>query len=159
MYGFPHQVFSYGAHLVQVEVDTCTGEVMVCGGMACIDAGTVLNPQVYEQQVQGGMAQGLGYALFEELGVAAGRIKTNDFSTYILPTASDLPDMTVSAVTPHEAAGPFGMKGIGEITIDAVLPAAANAVAVAVGSRIATSPLTAEKVLAALQSSGQEGRR
>lgn len=132
---------------------------MVCGGMACIDAGTVLNPQVYEQQVQGGMAQGLGYALFEEFGVASGRITTSDFSTYILPTAADLPDMTVLAVTPHEAAGPFGMKGIGEITIDAVLPATANALAVAVGSRIATSPFTAEKVLAALQRSGKEGRR
>ena len=159
MYGFPHQVFSYGAHLVQVEVDACTGEVMVCGGMACIDAGTVLNPQVYEQQVQGGMAQGLGYALFEEFGVAAGRITTSDFSTYILPTAADLPDMTVTAVTPHEAAGPFGMKGIGEISIDAVFPAVANALVAATGTRISVGPLTAENVLAALQSSGKEGRR
>ena len=158
MYGFPHQVFSYGAHLVQVEVDACTGEVMVCGGMACIDAGTVLNPQIYEQQVQGGMAQGLGYALFEEFCVREGKIATGDFSTYILPTASDLPNMEIMAVTPHEDAGPFGMKGIGEISIDAVFPAVANAIADATGIRIATGIMSAEKVLAAFSRSGQEGK-
>ena len=140
-------------------MDAYTGEVVICGGMACIDAGTVLNPQVYEQQVQGGMAQGLGYALFEDFGVQTGKITTTDFSTYILPTAADLPDMTVSAVTPHEAAGPFGMKGIGEIAIDAVFPAVANALAAAAGTRITAGPLTSEKVLAALQISGKEGRR
>ena len=158
MYGFPHRVFAYGVHLVRLEADTRTGEVRVCGGLACIDGGTVLNPQVYEQQVQGGLAQGIGYALFEEFGVAQGRIATADFSTYILPTAADLPDFVVLPVSPYEPDGPFGMKGIGEISIDAVLPAAANAVAVAAGSRIAASPFTAEKVLAALQSSGQEGQ-
>ena len=139
-------------------MDTRTGEVRVCGGLACIDGGTVLNPQVYEQQVQGGMAQGLGYALFEEFSVTQGRIVTGDFSTYILPTAADLPDFAVLPVSPYEPDGPFGMKGIGEITVDAVLPAAANALAAAVGSRIAASPFTAQKVLAALQSSGQEGQ-
>ncbi len=158
LHGFPHRIFSYGVHLVRLEADTCTGEVKVCDGLACIDAGTVLNPQIYEQQVQGGMAQGLGYALFEEFCVREGKIATGDFSTYILPTASDLPNMEIMAVTPHEDAGPFGMKGIGEISIDAVFPAVANAIADATGIRIATGIMSAEKVLAAFSRSGQEGK-
>lgn len=155
-HGFPHRVFSYGVQLVRLEVDTCTGEVKICAGLACIDGGTVLNPQVYEQQIQGGMAQGLGYALFEEFVVRDGKIATDDFSTYILPTAVDLPDMEVIAVTSYEPDGPFGMKGIGEIGIDAVYPAVSNAVACAVGCRVATGPMTGAKVLAALRLAGQE---
>ena len=159
IHGFPHRVFSYGVQLVRLEADTCTGEAKVCDGLACIDAGTVLNPQIYEQQVQGGMAQGLGYALFEEFGVSEGKITTGDFSTYILPTASDLPELAVMAVTPHEDDGPFGMKGVGEISIDAVFPATANALAAVTGRRIPLGPLTAEKVLAALRETGQEAKR
>lgn len=158
IHGFPHRVFSYGVQLVRLEADTCTGEVKVCDGLACIDAGTVLNPQIYEQQVQGGIAQGLGYALFEEFGVNEGKITTGDFSTYILPTASDLPELAVIAVTSHEDDGPFGMKGVGEISIDAVFPATANALAAAAGYRITSGPLTAEKVLAALRETGQEAK-
>lgn len=158
MHGFPHRVFSYGVHLVRLEADTCSGEIQICGGLACIDAGTVLNPQVYAQQVQGGMAQGFGYALFEDFGVRAGKITTGDFGTYILPTAMDLPDMEVLAVTPHEDEGPFGMKGIGEISIDAVFPATANAMVDAVGCRIETGPLTADRILEALSRTGQEAK-
>ena len=156
IHGFPHRVFSYGAHLVRLEADTCTGEISLCDCLACIDAGTVLNPQLYEQQVHGGMAQGLGYALFEEFPVEEGRIATGEFSTYILPTAADLPDMEVMAVTPYENDGPFGMKGIGEIGIDAVFPAVANALAAATGSRITEGTLTASKVLNAFRQTGQE---
>lgn len=156
LHGFPHRVFAYGVHLVRLEADTRTGEVRVCDTLACIDAGSVLNPQLYEQQVQGGMAQGLGYALFEEFGLRQGRIMTGDFSSYVLPTALDLPDTETLTVTPQEAEGPFGMKGIGEIAIDAVFPAAANALAIAVGCRISSGPLTAEKVMNALLEAGQE---
>ena len=159
MHGFPHRVVSYGAQLVRVEVDTLTGETTVCDLLNCVDAGRVLNPQVYEQQVQGGAAQGLGYALFEEFAVSDGRILTNDFSTYILPTALDVPDMVTVPVTPNEPDGPFGMKGVGEIGIDGVLPAIANALADATGSRInAGGTMSAENVLAALRQTGQEGR-
>ena len=142
--------------LAALEVDTLTGETEVCELLSCIDAGRVLNPQLYEQQVQGGAAQGLGYALFEEFTVEQGRIKTGDFSSYILPTSLDIPDMLTVPVSSHEPAGPFGMKGIGEIGIDGVLPAVANALAAATGQRIAGDALTAETVLAALRQTGQE---
>jgi len=158
MHGFPHRVVTYGAQLVTVEVDTLTGETAVCDMLNCVDAGRVLNPQAYEQQVQGGAAQGLGYALFEEFAVADGRILTGDFSTYILPTALDVPDMVTEPVTPDEKDGPFGMKGVGEIGIDGVFPAIANAIAVATGVRITAETMSAEKVLAALRQTGQEGR-
>ena len=158
MHGFPHRIASYGVQLAALEVDTLTGETEVCELLSCIDAGRVLNPQLYEQQVQGGAAQGLGYALFEEFVVEQGRIRTGDFSTYILPTSLDIPDMLTVPVSSHEPTGPFGMKGIGEIGIDAVLPAVANALAAATGQRIAGGVLTAEKVLAALEQTGQEAR-
>ena len=116
----------------------------------------MLNPQLYEQQVQGGAAQGLGYALFEEFAVEQGRIRTCDFSTYILPTTMDVPDMLTLPVSSHEPAGPFGMKGVGEIGIDAVFPAVANALTAAIGSRIAGGTMSAEKVLNAFRATGQE---
>jgi len=156
MHGFPHRVFSYGAQLVRLEADTCTGEVTVCDLLSCIDAGSVLNPQLYEQQIHGGVAQGLGYALFEDFAVKDGRIATGDFCTYILPTAPDLPEMEVVSVTPHETDGPFGMKGVGEISIDSVLPATANAIARAVGVRISDGTMTAEKILTGFRKTGLE---
>jgi CO/xanthine dehydrogenase Mo-binding subunit len=156
MHGFPHRLASYGVQLAALEVDTLTGETAVCQLLSCIDAGRVLNPQLYEQQVQGGAAQGLGYALFEEFTVNQGRIRTGDLSTYILPTALDVPDMLTVPISSHEPAGPFGMKGIGEIGIDGVLPAIANALAAATGCRIGGGTLNAEKVLAALRQTGQE---
>jgi CO/xanthine dehydrogenase Mo-binding subunit len=158
MHGFPHRVASYGVQLVAVEVDTLTGETTVCDMLNCVDAGRILNPQAYEQQVQGGAAQGLGYALFEEFVVSGGRILTSDFSTYILPTSLDVPDMATLPVTPNEPDGPFGMKGVGEIAIDGVFPAIANALADAIGSRITSGTMSAEKVLTALQRTGQEGK-
>jgi CO/xanthine dehydrogenase Mo-binding subunit len=158
MHGFPHRIVTYGAQLVTVEVDTLTGETSVCDMLNCVDAGRILNPQVYEQQVQGGAAQGLGYALYEEFVVLDGLILTGDFSTYILPTALDVPDMVTVPVTPNEKEGPFGMKGVGEIGIDGVFPAIANAIADATGSRIAAGTMSAEKVLAALHQTGQECR-
>ncbi len=156
MHGFPHRLASYGVQLVALEADTLTGETSICELLSCIDAGRVLNPQLYEQQVQGGATQGLGYALFEEFAVEQGQIRTCDFSTYILPTTLDVPDMLTLPVSSHEPAGPFGMKGVGEIGIDAVFPAVANALTAATGRRIAGGTLSAEKVLNAFRATGQE---
>lgn len=155
-HGLPHRVSSYAVQLAAVEIDTLTGQTEVCRFLSCVDAGRVLNPQAYEQQVQGGAAQGMGYALFEEFLVDEGRIRTADFSSYILPTAMDIPDMETIAVQLEEKEGPFGMKGIGEIGIDGVYPALANAIADAVGVRIVQGTISAEKILDSLRISGQE---
>ncbi len=151
LHGIPHVVFSYGAHLAGVEVDLLTGDIAVKQYLAVSDCGRILNPQLFEQQVQGGIAQGLGYALMEEIPVEKGEMKTLNFSTYLLPTALDIPDMTVITAGGHEATGPYGLKGVGEMPTSGPLPAVANAVADACGIRLRHFPMTPERVLAALK--------
>ncbi len=148
--GFPHAVFSYGAHLACVEVDELTGCVRVVDYLAVTEAGRVLNPQLLEQQIEGAMAQGLGYALFEELVVEQGRIRTADLTTYLIPTSLDIPDIRSAFVETEDEHGPSGMKGAGEIAICGPLPAVANALAAAIGQRLHQAPLTPCRVLEAL---------
>ncbi len=151
LHGIPHLIFSYGVHLAFVEVDLLTGAVAVKSYLSVTDCGRVVNPQILEQQIQGGIAQGLGYGLLEELRVADGKIMTPDLSTYLVPTSLDLPDMETVSVALHEGTGPFGLKGAGEIGVDGPLPAVANAVTDACGIRVERYPLRPENVLAALQ--------
>jgi CO/xanthine dehydrogenase Mo-binding subunit len=151
LHGIPHTIFSYGAHLACVEVDELTGEVEVKGYLAVSDCGRVINPQLFEQQIQGGIVQGLGYALCEEFIVQKGEALTKNLTTYIIPTSLDLPDLESIPVEIEEPSGPFGLKGAGEIAIDGPLPAIANAIADACGIRIFCSPMTGERVLKALE--------
>ena len=151
LHGIPHIIFSYAAHAAFVEVDTLTGLIEVKGYLAVTDCGRVLNPQIFEQQIQGGIAQGLGYALCEELKTDRGVIRTPDLGTYIIPTSIDLPDMESAAVELHEEMGPFGLKGAGEIAMNGPFAAVANAIADACGIRIFEGPMTPERVLGALE--------
>ena len=121
------------------------------------DCGTVLNPQIYEQQIQGGIAQGLVLALTEEFVVRGGRVVTPDFFTYILPTATDIPEIESIPVEIHEATGPFGLKGVGEIAVNDPLPVVANGVADACGVRLFRAPLTPERVRNAIAEREREG--
>ena len=156
--GLPHILFSYAAHLAYVEVDELTGEIEVKAYVAVSDCGRVINPQIYEQQIQGGIGQGLGYALKEDFIVESGRAITPDLSTYIVPTALDVPEMVSIPVEIDESTGPFGLKGVGEISISGPLPAVANALADACGVRVFRSPLTAERVLKALEMKEMESK-
>ena len=158
LHGIPHLIFSYGAHLACVEVDELTGKVEVKRYLAVSDCGRVINPQIFEQQIQGGIAQGIGYAVCEDFIVEKGRIKTPDLSTYIVPTSMDIPEMDSIAVELEEETGPFGLKGAGEIGIDGPLPAVANAVADACGVRVLRSPLTGERVMKAKEGMGSVNR-
>ena len=148
--GFPHVIFSYAAHLARVEVDLLTGAITVVDYLAVTDGGRVLNPSSFDQQIQGGVAQGIGFALHEGFTTRAGRVHTRDFSTYLIPASLDLPDI-VSLPCPVEAeeSGPFGLKGIGEVAMNGPLPAIANALADAGCGRFCHAPLLAETVLAA----------
>jgi len=148
--GFPHLLFSFAAHAAWVEVSRITGHVRVVDYLAATDGGRVLNPQNFDQQVHGAVAQGLGYALFEDPMPENGMFRAHDFSTYILPTAMDVPPIRSVALETDESSGPFGMKGIGEVGMNGPLPAVANAIADACGIRIPSAPLTAEKVLLAM---------
>ncbi|MDQ7827130.1 MAG: xanthine dehydrogenase family protein molybdopterin-binding subunit [Candidatus Eremiobacteraeota bacterium] len=149
--GLPHAIFSYGAHCASVEVDLLTGEATVLKYIAVTDSGAVINPLTYEQQVQGAIVQGIGYALTEEFIVEKGRCATPDLSAYLIPASSDVPEVESVAVELHESTGPFGLKGMGEISINGPLPAIVNAVADACGVRISCYPLTGERILEALK--------
>lgn len=147
--GFPHLIFSFAAHLAAIEVDELTGAIDVKAYIAATEAGHVLNPQTFTQQVQGAVAQGIGYALYEEIVTEKGRLLTPDFTTYHIPGAQDIPEIDSQMVENWEPSGPYGMKGVGEVGANGPLPAIANALADACGIRLTRSPLTPERVLAA----------
>jgi CO/xanthine dehydrogenase Mo-binding subunit len=150
-FGYPHVLFSYGAHLACAEIDLLTGRIMVPAYLAVTDAGRVLNPQIYEQQVQGAVAQGLGYALLEELIAEDGKILTPDLRKYLIPGALDVPDLLCIAVEVEGEGSPLGMKGLGEIGSCGPLPAVANAVASALGLMPDRAPLTPQRILGAME--------
>jgi len=147
--GFPHVIFAYGAHLARIEVDLVTGRVRVCDYVAATDGGAVINPAMFDQQIHGGVAQGLGYALMEDVATREGAVCSDDFATYLIPGAMDLPDIVSIASPGREATGPLGMKGVGEVAMNGPLPAVANALDDACGLRLRHAPLTPERVLAA----------
>lgn len=149
-----HVLFSYGAHLARIEVDTLTGGIEVVDYVAVTDAGAVIDRSLYDQQVQGSVAQGIGYALTEDYAAPGGMHATQNLSTYIVPTSLDLPDVVSVPVEPFEETGPFGMKGIGEVVISGCLPAIANAFYDACGVRITRAPFTPERVLSLISREG-----
>ncbi len=157
--GFPHVLFSYAAHLACVEVDTLTGKSQVAAYLAVTDGGRVINPQGFDQQVHGAVAQGIGYALLEEVLTERGAIRNPDFTTYILPTSLDVPEIGSIAVETYEATGPFGMKGIGEVGMNGPLPAIAGAIEDAFGRVPERSPFGPERLLGKIRSGtgGEEG--
>ncbi len=138
-------------HAVEVEVDTETGVVRIVKVAAAHDVGRAINPTTCEQQIEGGVIMGLSNALFEDLAVRDGRIGVNGFLDYKLATMHDLPEIVPIIVESEHSEAPFGAKGIGEPAAAATAPAIANAIADAIGVRITDLPLSAEKVLFALQ--------
>ena len=149
--GFPHVVFAYGAHLARIEVDLATGRTRVVDYLAVTDGGQVINPAMFDQQVHGGVAQGLGYALMEDLATRDGQVLAADFTRYLIPGALDLPEIVSIACPGDEARGPFGMKGVGEVAMNGPLPAVANALADGCEIALRDAPLTPERVLLALE--------
>jgi putative selenate reductase molybdopterin-binding subunit len=140
------------AQFAEVEVDTETGRVRVLHLASAVDPGVAINPMQAEGQVEGAVAQGLGYALSEEmLFDADGRMLNPNFTDYKIFSAADMPKLTTILVETHEPLGPYGAKSISEIPINGVAPAVANAIFNATGVRIRKLPLTAETVLEALK--------
>ena len=143
---------SFGAQFAEVEVDIETGEVRVIHLALAVDCGTVINPQAAEGQMEGGMATALGYAVSEEMVYDdRGSLLNPRFGEYRIFQADEMPRMTCLLVPSYEQSGPFGAKGLGEITAEGVAPAVVNAVFNATGLRFRSLPLTPEKVWHALQ--------
>lgn len=146
-HGLPHIIYSHAAHLAVVEVDTLTGAVKIIDYLTATECGKVLNPVLLEGQVHGGVAQGIGYGLYEGLSLKDGKILNNKMSTYIIPSIMDVPNIDCLHVEPYETTGAFGMKGAGELSIDAPAPTLSNAIYDAVAYRSYSLPITAEKIL------------
>jgi CO/xanthine dehydrogenase Mo-binding subunit len=149
--GRVHPDYAYGAQAVEVAVDTETGEVTVLKSVGAHDVGLAINPDAVAGQIEGGAAQGQGYALSEELCYEEGRLVSPSFSEYLIPTAMDVPEYQAIILESRSGVGPFGAKGIGEPALTPVAPAIANAVADAIGVRIFDLPITPEKVVNALR--------
>jgi CO/xanthine dehydrogenase Mo-binding subunit len=146
---------TYGAHAVDVAVDEETGEVSVLRYAACHDVGRAIDLQRAEGQIQGAVAQGIGYALSEEVTIEDGANTSTLFADYLMPTALDLPDIQAVALELHPGKGPLGARGIGEPPIGPPAPALAAAIADAIGARLCELPMTPERVLRALRAAGE----
>jgi CO/xanthine dehydrogenase Mo-binding subunit len=145
--GFPHTLFAYAAHLACIEVDELTGKIEVKHYLAVTDGGQVINPQLFEQQIQGAVAQSIGYALSEQVLLRDGKIQNPNLADYVIPTACDVPDILSIPIETVEPTGPFGMKGIGEVAANGPLPAIAGAVEDALGRRLHRAPLTPDRIV------------
>ena len=148
-------VNSFGAHFVEVEVDTATGRVRVVRYVAAHDSGRIINPQMALNQVEGGVSQMLGFALSEELVTDAptGVTLNPSYLEHKSPTIMDFPDLQVIFADSVDPVGPLGAKALGEVPSVGVAPAIANAIYDAVGVRFTTLPFTPDKVLDALRAS------
>jgi CO/xanthine dehydrogenase Mo-binding subunit len=146
---------SFHCHAAEVEVDQGTGEVTVVRYAAAHDIGHAVNPTLIEGQVHGGVAQGIGMAMMEEIVYRDGRVLNNNWTDYKLPTFADVPDVQAIIVQHPVEGGPFGAKGLGESPVIEPPGALANAVYRATGARLTSLPLTGEKILRALRVSNQ----
>ncbi|HAD24904.1 MAG TPA: oxidoreductase [Alphaproteobacteria bacterium] len=143
----------FGTHICDVEVDPDTGHVTVLRYTAVQDAGKAIHPGYVEGQMQGGVAQGVGWALNEEYIYGEdGRLQNPGFLDYRMPVASDLPMIDTVIVEVPNPAHPFGVRGVGEVPIVPPLGATANAVSRAIGKRMTDLPLSPPAIVAALDS-------
>ncbi|WIV52310.1 xanthine dehydrogenase family protein molybdopterin-binding subunit (plasmid) [Marivivens sp. LCG002] len=143
---------SFGAHVVDVEVDPETGRTTILRYLVVQDAGRAIHPSYVEGQYQGGAAQGIGWALNEEYVYDdKGRLQNSVFLDYRVPLASDLPMIDTVIVEVPNPGHPYGVRGVGETGITPPLPALANAVRAATGVRMTHLPMSPSKVLAALK--------
>ena len=135
--GMPHVMFVFGGQIARVEVDPELGTVDVTHMAAIHDVGQIINRDGVEGQIEGGVAMGLGYALYENMVLKSNGQWVNNFTEYLLPTALDMPDcLDVDILEIPEKSGPFGAKGLAEICLVPTGPAIANAVFNATGKRI-----------------------
>jgi CO/xanthine dehydrogenase Mo-binding subunit len=156
--GRPNYCYGYAAQAVEVEVNTLTGQVQVLSVISVHDVGRAINRQQVEGQIEGCLAQALGYALLENLQTRDGRILTPYLSTYLLPTVLDMP----TAITPvilelADPEGPYGARGVAEMALVPFAPAVAMAIHDATGAWLSQQPMTPERVLAALNAQSIEG--
>ena len=147
----PNYCYGYAAQAVEVEVNILTGQVQVLKIISVHDVGQAINRQQVEGQIEGCLAQALGYALLENFQIRDGRVLTPYFSTYLLPTIRDMPTEIVPVILElADPNGPYGARGMAEMPLVPFAPAVASAIHDATGVWLTQQPMTPERVLAAL---------
>ncbi len=150
--GSPYASYAWASYVAEVEVDLTTCEVALTGFTAVQEVGRVVNPVIAAGQVEGGVVQGIGFALFEKVvWDGNGTMANNRMTNYIIPTSADIPPVRVFFQEQPGGAGPSGAKGLGELPMDGPGPAILSAVNDALGTRIASLPVLPEDVMDALQ--------
>ena len=146
-YGTPNFAYGYVAEAVEVEVDTETGQIRIPRVVCADDVGKAVNPQLVEGQIEGGVVMGLGWATVENFIVQEGRVLTDRLSTYLIPTALDVPERVESVLVERpDPRGPWGARGMGEMPFIPAAPALIAAVRDATGVWFHEFPLTPERV-------------
>ncbi|MFZ3070760.1 MAG: xanthine dehydrogenase family protein molybdopterin-binding subunit [Anaerolineaceae bacterium] len=147
----PNFAYGYVAEAILAEVNLQTGEVSLRNVICADDVGKAINPSLVEGQIEGAVVQAMGYALMENFVTKAGKTLTKELSTYMIPTAMDIPDQVQSVILEYpDPLGPYGARGMGEMPYLPFAPAVLDAVNQATGVFFTSFPLTAEKVLRGL---------
>jgi len=154
--GNPSHAYTFGAHGIELEVDTETGVVTITRSVLACDVGKAINPKTVEGQMEGGTAQAIGWGIMEETIMNNGVMQNTAFHNYMIPTVKDLPELESIIVEHPNELGPYGAKGIGEPPIIGAGPAIRNAVCDALGFKINAIPLTARQVLLAIQNNAKQ---
>lgn len=150
-YGNPSPAYSFAAHVAEVEVDTETAQVKVTNYVAANDVGKAINPLLVKGQLEGGVVQGMGYTLSENLIFHKGQILCKNLLDYKISAITDMPDIIPVIVEEEDPNGPYGAKSVGESSINPVVGAICNAIYDAVGVRITRLPVTPESLLKAIK--------
>jgi CO/xanthine dehydrogenase Mo-binding subunit len=147
--GEAYAAFAWSCDVAEVEIDPLEYAARVTDFVSVVECGRVINPALAAAQIEGGVAQGIGFAVYENVVLERGVMKNNQFTNYIIPTTADTPDIQVGFVEfPYANPGPYQAKGIGEMPIDGPAPAIASAVAHALGGRFINElPLTPERIM------------
>jgi CO/xanthine dehydrogenase Mo-binding subunit len=147
--GDAYGTYAWACYAADLRVDLVTYETQVADFVAVQEVGRVLNPTLAAGQIEGGVAQGIGWGLWEEVTTRQGRMINNQMTNYIIPTSADLPRIQVTFLENAHPAGPGGAKGIGELPMDGPAPALLNALEGALGAlRLDEVPMTPERLLA-----------
>jgi CO/xanthine dehydrogenase Mo-binding subunit len=154
--GMPKSVPMFAVQVADIEVDKETGNVKILSYTAAQDVGLAINPTLVEGQIQGGVAQGIGWALTENYVYHKGVMQNASMMDYIVPTAADVPFIETVVVEVGSATGPFGIRGVGEPPIIPTLATMANAVHSAVGVRLTELPMTPEAIISSLRESDDQ---
>jgi CO/xanthine dehydrogenase Mo-binding subunit len=152
--GDAYGTYGWAVYVAEVSVDTTTWETRVDDFVALQEVGRVINPTLATGQIEGGVAQGIGWALYEDVVWREGRMVNSQMTNYIMPTSMDLPDIRVYFEEVPYLHGPAGAKGIGELPMDGPAPAIFNAVANALGADVTQVPLTPERLMAIMEAAG-----